>query len=106
MSRLRDLRKKQKMTAEKMAEILGISVPYLYDLENGRRRLNQDLLNKIRDKFGVSADYILDGEQPPQNVPPFLAPEDMQKLEEYKRKLDETVMQIKEIMEKYSANKD
>ncbi len=73
MSYLRELRKKKKLTAEKMAEILGISVPYLYDLENGRRRLNQDLLKKLREKFGVSADYILDGKQtvpiPPDAIP-------------------------------------
>jgi repressor LexA len=73
VSYLRELRKKKKITAEKMAEILGISVPYLYDLENGRRRLNQDLLKKLREKFGVSADYILDGRQtvplPPDAIP-------------------------------------
>jgi len=60
MIRLRELRKEKGLTAEKMANILGISVPYLYDLENGRRRIHGEMLSKIADILETSVDYLLD----------------------------------------------
>ncbi|HHW39931.1 MAG TPA: helix-turn-helix transcriptional regulator [Syntrophomonadaceae bacterium] len=59
MSRIRELRKRYNISAEELAEKLNISVPYLYDIENKRRRLNEDLINKLCMIFEVSADYLL-----------------------------------------------
>lgn len=59
MSRIRELRKQHNISAEELAEKLNISVPYLYDIENKRRRLNEDLINKLCKIFEVSADYLL-----------------------------------------------
>lgn len=93
MSRLRELRKRKKLSAEKMAEILGISVPYLYDLENGRRRLNQDLLVKLYEKFGVSADYILGNDK--KTEPDLNAPL-------YENSLGEALLKVAEMVYEYN----
>jgi repressor LexA len=47
------------MNVEELAEKLNVSEPYVYDLEQGRRRLNEDLIKKLCRIFGVSADYLL-----------------------------------------------
>ncbi|MGB9804090.1 helix-turn-helix domain-containing protein [Desulfofundulus sp.] len=93
MSRLRELRKRKKLSAEKMAEILGISVPYLYDLENGRRRLNQDLLVKLYEKFGVSADYILGNDK--KTEPDLDAPL-------YENNLGDALLKVAEMVYEYN----
>lgn len=59
MNRLREARKHNEISAEDLAERLEISVPYLYELERGEKRLNEDLLHKIADIFSISTDYIL-----------------------------------------------
>lgn len=58
-NRIRELREAWGMTGGELAELLGISVTYLYDLEKGVRRLNEELILKLCEVFGVSADYIL-----------------------------------------------
>jgi len=59
MARIRELRKKNKIGVEALAEKLSISVPYLYDLENGRRRLYEELITKLCKIFNVSANELL-----------------------------------------------
>lgn len=99
MNRLRELRKKKKITAEKMADILGISVPYLYDLENGRRRLNQDLLSKICNNLGVSADYILGNDTAKKKEPDYNAP-----LQE--KDLADALLKISEMIYEFNLPKE
>lgn len=55
-------------SGEKVAELMGISKQYYYDLETGRNncRLNSDHLKKLTKIFGVTNDEIL-GNQPPSN---------------------------------------
>jgi len=59
LSRIKELRKQKGVSVEKLAESLGISVPYLYDIEKERRRLHEDLIKKLCDYFNISADYLL-----------------------------------------------
>lgn len=47
------------ISGKTIAEYLGISPQYYYDLEKGRRRLNMDLIIKLADYFQVSIDYLL-----------------------------------------------
>lgn len=42
------LRKKRGLTAARTAREMGISAPYLSDLEHGRRHWNDDLVEKYR----------------------------------------------------------
>lgn len=59
MTRIRELRKQKGVSVEKLAEVLDISIPYLYDIEKGRRRLHEDLIEKLCSFFNVSSDYLL-----------------------------------------------
>lgn len=65
-NRIRELREKRKMSGTKLAEMLGVSPQYLYDLEKGERRLNEKLIKRLAQIFNVSADYLL-GNDPSGN---------------------------------------
>lgn len=47
---------KQKETARR----LGISESRVSDILNGRRPLNLNIVKRLRDNFGIPADFILD----------------------------------------------
>jgi repressor LexA len=64
MSRLRELRKGRGLRAEDVADQLGCTVSHYYELEKGRRRLNQDHLRVLSRIFGVPAQAILDDGSP------------------------------------------
>ena len=57
--RLRELRKENKMSQSDLGKILGITKVSISGYENGTRIPSLDILNKILDVFGVSADYLL-----------------------------------------------
>lgn len=47
MKKLKELRKSKKLTHQTMANILNISKPFYWQLENGKRRLSYDMAVKI-----------------------------------------------------------
>jgi len=57
--RIRELRNKQKISGTKVAEKLGVSPQYFYDLEKGKRRLNETLILQLSEIFEVTPDYLL-----------------------------------------------
>lgn len=59
MNKLRELREARGISGHKLAELLGVSSPYLYDLEKGKRRLNEDLIPKLCEILNVDADTLL-----------------------------------------------
>jgi transcriptional regulator with XRE-family HTH domain len=57
--KLRTLRKRHTLTQQQLADQLGItSGVYISDLESGKRRPGVELLFKIADLFGVTADQL------------------------------------------------
>ena len=60
--RIKDGRKKLKMTQEAVAELLDISVKHMSEVERGLTGLSIENLIKLSDIFGVSIDYIVKGE--------------------------------------------
>lgn len=60
--RLRNVRTGSLLTQEKMAERLDIGYSVYQRLETGRNNITFSHLAKLREEFGVSADYILFGE--------------------------------------------
>lgn len=58
-NRIKELREAQGISGTKLAELLHISPQYLYDLERGERRLNEDTVVKLAEVFNVTTDYIL-----------------------------------------------
>jgi transcriptional regulator with XRE-family HTH domain len=59
INRIRALRNKQKISGTKVAEKLGVSPQYFYDLEKGERRLNETLILQLSEIFEVTPDYLL-----------------------------------------------
>ena len=50
-------------TREQFAEKLDVSVSYLAELERGRTGISVKMLIKVCDVLGLSADYVLFGEE-------------------------------------------
>lgn len=59
MNKLRELRRRNKVTVSQIAEFVGISNTYYYELEKSEKRLNETLLRKFSDFYKVPIDYIL-----------------------------------------------
>lgn len=57
--RLRELRKENNLTQEKLGQILGVSKVSVSGYENGNRIPSLEILNKIIDFFGISSDFLL-----------------------------------------------
>jgi transcriptional regulator with XRE-family HTH domain len=70
---LRETREKLNIEVGEVAEKLNVSNQYIYDLETGRRRLNEDVLKQLADLYGVSIDYLLKRENAakPPELPTF-----------------------------------
>lgn len=58
-NRLRQLRNEKRLSGIFVANELGVTPQYYYDLEVGRRRLNEDMLKKLANLYDASIDYIL-----------------------------------------------
>lgn len=56
---IRKVREKLGFSGTAVAEKLGVSPQYYYDLETGRRRLNVDHIIQLADLFDVSTDHLL-----------------------------------------------
>ena len=62
-TRIRHAREQQGYTREQFAEKLDVSVSYLAELERGRTGISVKMLKKVCDLLGLSADYVLYGEE-------------------------------------------
>lgn len=58
-SRIRGLRKLKGLSGITVAQRLGISAQYYYDIEKGRRNLSSEIAAKLAKIFGVTVDYLL-----------------------------------------------
>ena len=57
-SKLKELRMQKKMTSKRMAEQLGISIPFYSQIENRQRRLSYDMAVRIAHIFKTKPDKI------------------------------------------------
>jgi transcriptional regulator with XRE-family HTH domain len=53
--RIKELRKKQNLTQEKLAELANIEIPSLSNIENGKNYPNYETLEKISNALNVRA---------------------------------------------------
>jgi len=58
-NRIKEARKLKKISGIKLADKIGITSQYLYDIENGKTGLRSVILKKIADELGVSVGYLL-----------------------------------------------
>jgi transcriptional regulator with XRE-family HTH domain len=57
--RIRRIRQEKKISGTKVAQLLGITPQYYYDIEKGKRNLSAENASKIAKIFNVSVDYLL-----------------------------------------------
>ena len=57
--RIREARKKQKLTQEQLSESLGISVEFIGQIERGLKLPSMNVFIKLIEALNVSADYLL-----------------------------------------------
>ncbi len=62
-TRIRKARENMGYTREKFAEKLDVSVSYLAELERGKTGISVKMLTKVCKILGLSADYVLFGEE-------------------------------------------
>lgn len=61
--RIRDLREAQYYTRDYLAEKVGISQKFLYEIECGKKGFSAEILVRLANALSVSCDYILLGEE-------------------------------------------
>ena len=59
--RMRHIRRAHRMTQEKLADTLGVSVNYLGEVERGRKPLSRSLADQFCQYFHVTYDYLFHG---------------------------------------------
>lgn len=62
MNKLREIRSKLQVTQKDLADAVGVSQPYIHDLEMGNRKMNPAISIKIAKKLGVSVNDICPAE--------------------------------------------
>lgn len=60
--RIKKLRKKNKITQKQLSIILGVSQSAIASWEKGMRRPSTNYISKLSKLFGVSIDYLINGE--------------------------------------------
>ncbi|MED5050595.1 helix-turn-helix transcriptional regulator [Anoxybacillus rupiensis] len=73
-NRIRSIRRQKDISGTKVAEILGISPQYYYDIEKGKRNLSAEMAAHLAEIFEVSTDYLLGRTNEP-NKPESKLPE-------------------------------
>lgn len=101
--RIKEARKMRNISGPVLAEKIGITSQFLYDIENGKCRARVDLLEKIANELNVSLDYLVGRTDDPRPLP---NPDDLKKLEELRETIELAFQQFREIMEKYSSPKN
>ena len=65
-SRIREERKIKHYTRDVLANKVGISSKFLYEIETGRKNFSADILRRLAQELDVSCDYIMLGENEEQ----------------------------------------
>ncbi|MBO4996714.1 MAG: helix-turn-helix transcriptional regulator [Lachnospira sp.] len=63
--RIKQLRKQQMLTQEKLAELINLSPHYIFEIEKGVKTMSLYTLHDIVTELHTSADYILYGSSTP-----------------------------------------
>lgn len=61
--RIREKRKNKHYTRDVLANKVGISSKFLYEIETGRKNFSADILRRLAQELDVSCDYIMLGEK-------------------------------------------
>ena len=63
--RIKAFRTEHHMTQQDFADIFGMSKIWVHSVEKGRHMFPVDCMQTLKERFGLSYDYIIDGTNPP-----------------------------------------
>lgn len=61
--RIRELRLQQKITQERLAELIDMSVPYVSHIETAKKKPSLETLIRVSNALGITMDELLTGNQ-------------------------------------------
>lgn len=61
--RVRETRKQQKISQERLAELTGVSAGYISHIETARKKASLSILIRIANALGITVDELLNGNQ-------------------------------------------
>lgn len=61
--RVRETRKQQKISQERLAELTNVSVGYISHIETARKKASLSMLIRIANALGITVDELLNGNQ-------------------------------------------
>jgi transcriptional regulator with XRE-family HTH domain len=70
-SRIRSIRRQRNISGTKVAEMLGISAQYYYEIERGKKNLSAEMAARLAEIFEVTTDYLLGRIDTSQKVKTF-----------------------------------
>jgi len=71
-ARIKVFRQEHNMTQQDFADMFGMSKVWVHSVEKGRHMLPIECMRVLKGRFGMSYDYIIDGETPPANESDYL----------------------------------
>jgi transcriptional regulator with XRE-family HTH domain len=84
--RIAECRERLGLTQSEFAQRAGISVTFLSEVENDKRKPGTDVILQIADALGVSIDYLIKGEtEPPRSRTPLVIPSELAEAAEERR---------------------
>lgn len=66
--RIREARKKKRLSQSQLSELLDISPSHMSDIENGKTNIGLDIFMHLTEILQVSADWLLQTDIPPVNT--------------------------------------
>lgn len=81
-NRLKSLREKRNLTKSQVADGIGVNTRAYIAYEYGERDVSTDVLCRLADFYGVSTDYLLGREEPPDSIEMLVKEFGLSKMEE------------------------
>lgn len=58
--KIKELRKQKSYTQEKLAKLSSINKSYISDIENGKRKVSLEIMNKLAKAFEIEVDKLFE----------------------------------------------
>ncbi len=58
--KIKELRKQKSYTQEKLAKLSSINKSYISDIENGKRKVSLEIMNKLAKAFEIEIDKLFE----------------------------------------------
>jgi len=62
MNRIKEIQDYYNINAKEMADKLCINDQYIYDLQNGKKKINEDFMAKLFNHLNININWFLSGE--------------------------------------------